>query len=91
MAGSTFTLDQIIQLHINLHKLLLTRGSSFANMDRKSEAVINTKNNAEECFEWTVIGALHHKKIAKDPQCISKLRHYEDQFNWQGLKLPLVI
>ena len=70
---------------------MLTRGNSFDNMDRKLEIVINTKNNAEECFEWTVIGALHHKEIVKDPQCISNPRHYEDQFNRQGLKLPLVI
>lgn len=60
-------------------------------MDRKLEAMINTKNNEGECFKWTVVGALHYKGIAKDSQFISKLRHYKDQFNRQGLKLPLVI
>ena len=37
------------------------------------------------------MAALHHEEIAKDPQRISKLQHYDDQYNWNGTELPLAI
>ena len=49
-------------------------------------AVINQKkdnnnNNDKRCFKWAVIVALHHEEIANDPQRISKIKHYEDQYS----------
>ena len=38
-----------------------------------------------------VIAALHLEEIAKDPQRISKLQHYEDHHHWNGLGFPLAI
>ena len=94
MPESGFTLDQIMHLHINFHKLALTRGSSYKKMPERitrKKAVINLKRSNEKFFNWAVFAALHHEEIAKDPQCISKLQHYEDQYNWNGLKFPLEI
>ena len=53
--------------------------------------MINPKNNDEKSFKWADIAALHHEEIAKYPQRISKLQHYEDQHNWDVLKFPLAI
>ena len=94
MPESGFTLDQIMHLHINFYKLALTRGSSYIKLPEwiaKKKAVINPKNNNEQCFKWAVIAALHHEEIAKDPQCISKLQHFQEQYNWNGLEFPLAI
>ena len=43
-----------------------------------------------ECFKWAVIAAIKWKEIGKDPQRISKLRRYEDDFDfdWDGIKFP---
>ena len=91
---SGHTLDQIMHLHINFHKLVLTRGSSYIELPEwmaRKKAVTNPKNNDEQCFKWVVIAALHHGKIAKDLQRISKLHHHEDQYNWNELEFPLAI
>lgn len=50
MSEGGFTLDQIMQLHINFYKLTLTRGSYHVKLsewiERKKE-VINPKENDE--------------------------------------------
>ena len=72
MPESGFMLDQIM----HFHRLPLTRGSSYIVLPEwiaKSKAVINPKNNDENCFKWAIIAALHHKEIKKDHQRISKL------------------
>ena len=48
--------------------------------------MINQQNKDEKCFKWAVIGALHHEEVKKDHQRISKLRSYENQYNWKGLE-----
>ena len=65
---SEFTLDQILNLYINFHRLKLTRGSSYIPVSdwiAKNKAVINPKNTDEECFKWAVTSALHHEEIKK--------------------------
>ena len=70
MSEGGFTLDQIMQLHINFYELTLTRGSYHVELsewiERKKE-VINPKDNDELHSKWVVIAASHHKEIAKDP------------------------
>ena len=76
MSESGFTLDQIIHLHINLHRLALSLCSSFTELCKwiaLKNAVINPKNNGEWCFKLAVIAALHYEEIAKDPHCIPKV------------------
>ena len=87
---SEFTLDHIMQLNINFHKLALTRGSSYIQVLEwiaKKKAVINPQNrDDEECFKWAVIASLNHEEIDSHPERITKLQRYENQYNWGGLK-----
>ena len=81
---SGFTLDKIMHLYINFHRLVVTRGSSYTELPewiKSKKAVINAQNKDEECFKWAVITALHHEEIKKGHQCISRLRPYEKQYN----------
>ena len=58
MPESGFMLHQIMHLHINFHKLALTRGSSYIKLPEwiaRKKTVINPKNNNEKCFKWAVI------------------------------------
>ena len=41
-----------------------------------------------ECFKWSVIAAMKWKDIGDHPKRISKLRRYEDDFDWDGMKFP---
>ena len=91
---SGFTLDHIMHLDIDFHQLELTRGSSHFELPEwiaRKKAVINPKNKDEECFKWAVIAALHHKEIERDPQRITKLRSFAEQYNWEGLEFPVAL
>ena len=51
---SGFTLDKIMHLYINFHKLALTRGGSYTESPKwikSKKAVINPQNKDEECFK----------------------------------------
>ena len=52
--------------------------------------MINSQNKHEECFKWAVIAALHHEEFKTDHQVISRLRPYENQYNWKGLEFPVL-
>ena len=54
----------------------------------KKKAIINPQNNDEECFKWAVITA---SVIVKDPQCVSNLRKFIDNYDWSELKFPVSI
>ena len=91
---SGFTLDKIMHLYINFHRLVLTRGSSYTELPewiKNKKAVINPQNKDEECFKWAITEALHHEDIKHHPERISLLRPYENQYNWKGLEFPVSI
>ena len=47
---------------------------------------INPKNEEdEECFKWAILAALHQEQIDSHPEQISKLRRFEDNYDWRGL------
>ena len=94
MTESGFKLDKIMHLYINFHRLALTWGSSYNELQEwieSKKAVINSQNKDEECFKWAVIAALHHEEIKKDHQRMSRLRPYEKQYNWKGLEFPVSV
>ena len=77
-----------MNLYINFHRLVLTRGSSYIELPKwlkSKEAVIKPQNKDEECFKWAVIETLHHEEVRHHPERISLLRPYENQDNWKGV------
>ena len=51
----SLTLNQIMRLHINFHKLALTRSRSYIDQPEwiaNKKAVINPKSNDKKCFKW---------------------------------------
>ena len=94
LRDSKFVFDRIIHMDIDFHRLNLTRGSSYIPLPdwlAKKKAIINPKNSDLECFKWAVIAAMRWEEIDRDHQRISKLRRYEDNFDWDGIKFPASI
>ena len=91
---SGFTLDKIMHLYINFHKLALTQGSSYIKLPKwikSKKAVLNPQNKDQEYFKWPVIAALHHKEIKNNLEIISLLRPYENHYNWKRVEFPVLI
>ena len=89
LRDSKFVINGVIHMDIDFHRLNLTRGSSYIpppDWLAKKGGIINPKNSDMECFKWAVIAAMKWKDIDNHPERISKLRRYEDDFNWTGIK-----
>ena len=54
--------------------------------DKKS--TINPKNNDYKCFQYAVTVALSHDKINKNPQRVSKIKPFINQYNWNEIDFP---
>ena len=89
LRDSKFVFNGVIHMDIDFHRLNLTRGSSYICLPdwlAKKGAIINPKNSDMECFKWAVIAAMKWKDIDNHPERISKLKRYEDDFHWTGIK-----
>ena len=89
LRDSKFVFDRIIHMDINFHRLNLTGVSSYIPLPdwlAKKKAIINPKNSDLECFKWAVIAAMRWEEIDRDQLRLSKLRRYEDDFDWDGIK-----
>ena len=91
LRDSKFVFDRVIHMDIDFHRLNLTRGSSYMPLPdwlAKKGTIINPKNSDMECFKWAVIAAMKWRDIDNHPERISKLRRYEDDFDWTKIKYP---
>ena len=91
LRDSKFIFDSVNHMDIGVHRLNLTRGSSYIPLPEwltKKKALINPKNLDLKCFKWSVIAALKWREIDRDHQRVSKLRRYDD-LDWNGISFPV--
>ena len=92
LRDSKFVFDSIMYTDISIHRLILTRGSSYIPLPdwlAKKKAILNPKNLDIKCFKWSVIAALKWEEIDRDHQRVSKPRRYENEFDWEGISYPI--
>ena len=92
LLNSRFLFDEFLYLDINFHQLNLMRGSSYHPLPDwlvRKKAIVNPHNNDEECFKWLVIAV--ENVGMKDPQQVSNLRKFTDNYDWSGLEFPVSI
>ena len=52
-------------------------------------ATINPKNKKDyKCFQYAIIISLNHQNIGNDPQIMSKLKPFINQYTWKGKEFP---
>ena len=76
LLNSRFIFEELLYMNINTHQLNLTRGSSCLLLPdwlAHKKAIINPKNEDQECFKWAVITALGFQNIESHPERISNL------------------
>ena len=86
MKGSEFVFDNVDSLYYKLHRISLKRGGSYIDSRKwlkNNKATINPKNNNDKCFQYALTVALNYKQIKKDPQRISKINPFINQYNWK--------
>ena len=91
MKGSDFAFDAVNYLYYDLNKISISKGGSYIDSpkwlkDKKS--TINPKNNDYKCFQYAVTLALNHDKIDRNPQRISKIKPFIEEYNWKDIDFP---
>src|SRR5277367_63745 len=87
--GSNLNLDKIHYLDVCINSLNHLKGSSYVELEKwiqDKKAVINVKNEDEQCFKWCILAALHPTK--SHPERISHYKQYKNELNFDGIKLP---
>ena len=91
--GSNWKVSNILRMDINMINYNPLRASSWIELDEyilKKNAVINMKNNDNECFIWCVTRALNIKN--NHPERIDKeLIEKSKELNWDGIEFPFKI
>ena len=91
MKGWDFEFDGVNFLYYDFNKISLNRRRSYIDSpkwlkDKKS--AINPINNDDKCFQYVVTLELNLDKIRKNPQTISKIKPFIDQYNWKNIDFP---
>ena len=89
--GSNWRFQRVLSLDVHFTDFIPLRGSTFLPLPRKitsKKAVINMKNNDDQCFKWSVVRALNPVDI--HPERITKeLKDQSERLDWSGLKFPV--
>ena len=83
-----FNSDSVDLLFYHLQKISLKRVGSYIDSPewlKKKKATINLKNNDDDCFQYALVVALNCQNIKKDPQRISKIKPFIDQYSWKEI------
>ena len=91
MRGSEFEFDSINFFCYSLNKTSIYRGGTYIDSpkwlkDKKS--TINPKNNDDKSFQYAMTLSLNFDNIEKNPQRISKIKPFIDQYNWKDTDFP---
>ena len=89
--GSNWRFHSVLSLYLHTVKYVQLGGSSYIPLPKflaAKKAMINLKNDDDECFKWTVTRAL--TPAAKNSERIDKkLREKSEVLNWDGLIFPV--
>ena len=89
MTGGEFVYDSVDVLYYNLNKVSLSRGGSYIDSPKwlkTKKATINPQNKKDyKCFRYALTVALNHEQIKNNPERISKIKTFVDQYNWNEI------
>ena len=57
-------------------------------MVKNKKTTINPRNNDNKCVQYALTVALTYEKIKKNPQIISNIKLFIDQYNWKEIDVP---
>ena len=91
--GSGWQLYSIKGLDISVVKFNPLDGSGYNKLPpliAKKKAVINMRNDDNQCFKWAVTRALN--PVGKNPDRITKeLKDQAEKLNWEGITFPVKV
>ena len=78
-------------MYVNIAKYQPLKGSSYIQLKddlKRKQAIINVKNQDNECLKQTLLSALHQVEDGSHPDRASKYKPYENELNFTGVHFP---
>ena len=91
MKGSSYIFERSDLLQYHLHKINLNRGSSYIKSHewiRNKGVTMNPKNKDNRCFQYAITAALNHQNINHNPERISNLKPFINNYSWKDIEFP---
>ena len=91
MRRSEFVFDSVDVLCYKLHRISLNRSGSYIDSPKwlkNKKATINPKDNDDNWFQYASTVALNYQNIKNNPEKISKIERFIDQYNWKEINFP---
>jgi hypothetical protein len=92
--GSGWVFREVSYLDIHIDKYRpLNGGSSYVPLPKvlaDKKAIINMKNEDNECFKWSVTTAIYHETKVRE-RISKKLRVDAKKFDWTGIEFPVTL
>ena len=91
MKGSDFTFDGINYLYYDLNNVSISKGGSYIDSPKwlkNKKSTTNPKNNDNKFFQYAITLALNYDKIDRNPQRISKIKPFIENYNWKDKDFP---
>ena len=93
MKASSFIFYCVDLLYYHLHKVSLNGGGSYIDSPefiKCKQSTINPQNkDDDECLRYAIIAAVKYAEINNNPERVSKLRPFINNYNWEDIEFPL--
>ena len=91
MKVSDFVFNGINYFYYDFNRVSISKGGSYTDSpkwlkDKKS--TVNQKNNDNKCFQYATTLVLNFNKIDKNPQRISRIKLFIENYNWNDINFP---
>ena len=91
--GSNWRFAEVLKLELHFEDFVPLKGNSWIPLPEsisKKKAIINMRNEDDECFKWCVTRALN--PVDKNAERITqKLRKQAEELNWKGIDFPMEV
>ena len=87
--GSGWVVDRVETMYVNIAKYAPLKGSSYMELPKylkKKVAIINVRNQDNECLKWALLSARH--PVKKNAQRVTKYKDHENELNFTGIEFP---
>ena len=89
--GSGWTVNQIKGVYLEIAKYTPVKVGSYIDLPKylkRKEAIVNVKNQDQQCLKWALLSALHPVEHGSHPDRVSKYRPYENELDFTGIDFP---
>ena len=90
--GSNWIFRSVVRMDISIDKYQPLGGSSWIDLPKwikDKKAVVNPKNEDNECFKWAVLASLFPvERKNKNPGQVTNYKEHVNKVSWDGVEFP---